>query len=447
MNKNNMSPDEPADILIVDDTPANLRLLSMILSRKGYRVRKAISPHLALNAVELSLPHLILLDINMPEMNGYQVCSKLKANPQTREVPIIFISALDDVFDKIKAFEVGGNDYITKPFQDAEVLIRVEHQLKLRSLQMELLDKNRILEQTLTELKQAQNHIIQNEKMVSLGQLVAGVCHEINNPVNFISGNLIYVKTYVKQLLGLLQQYRQALGSIPKEIQQLEEDIELDFLVEDFPKLVSSMQGGAERIRKIVESLRNFSRLDEAELKSVDLHEGLESTLMMLGHRLEPCGDRRGITVIKNYAQLPFVRCYAAQLNQVFMNLLTNAIDALESGSRHPHSLPNSDDEGAIGPCAPAPTLWINTAQPTENTVTISIADNGPGMSPELQQQAFDPFFTTKQVGYGTGLGLSISYQIVVEGHRGTLDCQSLPGMGTTFTLGLPIQPSPDRPK
>jgi signal transduction histidine kinase len=446
MNKNNTSP-EPSDILIVDDTPANLRLLSIILTRKGYRVRKALTPMMALNAVELSLPHLILLDINMPEMNGYQVCSKLKGNPTTREIPIIFISALDDVFDKIKAFEVGGNDYITKPFQEAEVLVRVEHQLKLRSLQMELLHKNRVLEQTLTELKQVQNHIIQNEKMVSLGQLVAGVCHEINNPVNFISGNLTYVKTYVKQLLGLLHEYRQALGSIPPELQQLEEEIELDFLIEDFPKLVLSMEGGAERIRRIVESLRNFSRLDEAELKSVDLHEGLESTLMMLGHRLEPSGDRPGITIIKNYAQLPLVRCYAAQLNQVFMNLLTNAIDALESRPPHPQSPPNSQDKGAIGPEPPAPTIWINSAQPTENTVTISIADNGPGMTLELQQQAFDPFFTTKEVGYGTGLGLSISYQILVEGHGGTLNCQSLPGRGTTFTLGLPIQCPPKPPK
>lgn len=446
MNKNNTSP-EPSDILIVDDTPANLRLLSIILTRKGYWVRKALTPHLALNAVDLSLPHLILLDINMPDMNGYQVCEKLKANPKTREVPIIFISALDDVFDKIKAFEVGGNDYITKPFQEAEVLVRVEHQLKLRSLQIELLDKNRVLEQTLTELKQAQTHLIQNEKMVSLGQLVAGVCHEINNPVNFISGNLTYVKTYVKQLLGLVHEYRQALGSIPPEIQQLEEEIELEFLVEDFPKLVRSMQGGSERIRFIVESLRNFSRLDEAELKSVDLHEGLESTLMMLGHRLEQSGDRPRITVIKNYAQLPLVQCYAAQLNQVFMNLLTNAIDALESGPRPPTSLPNSPEEGAIGPEPPAPTIWINSAQSTENTVTLSIADNGPGMTPELQQQAFDPFFTTKQVGYGTGLGLSISYQIVVEGHGGTLDCQSLPGNGTTFTLGLPIQGPQEPPK
>ncbi|AFY82969.1 hybrid sensor histidine kinase/response regulator [Oscillatoria acuminata] len=446
MNKNNPSP-EPADILIVDDTAANLRLLSIILTRNGYRVRKALTPHLALNAVEASLPHLILLDINMPEMNGYQVCEKLKSNPITREIPIIFISALDDIFDKIKAFEVGGNDYITKPFQEAEVLVRVDHQLKLRSLQMELLAKNRVLEQTLTELKQVHNQLIQNEKMVSLGQLVAGVCHEINNPVNFISGNLTYVKTYVKQLLGLIQKYRQALGSIPPEIEQFEEEIELEFLVEDFPKLVISMEGGSERIRTIVESLRNFSRLDEAELKSVDLHEGLESTLMMLGHRLERSGDRPGITVIKNYTQLPLVRCYAAQLNQVFMNLLTNAIDALESGSRPPRSLPNRQDQDAIGPEPPSPTIWINTAQPTENTVTISIADNGPGMTPELQQQAFDPFFTTKQVGYGTGLGLSISYQIVVEGHGGTLDCQSFPGTGTTFTLGLPLQCPKNPPK
>ncbi len=446
MTLNNTSP-EPSDILLVDDTPANLRLLSIILTRQGYRVRKALTPDLALNAVELSLPHLILLDINMPEMNGYEVCAKLKANPKTREIPIIFISALDDVFDKIKAFEVGGNDYITKPFQEAEVLVRVEHQLKLRSLQMELLDKNRALEQTLMDLKQVQAHLIQNEKMVSLGQLVAGLCHEINNPVNFISGNLLYVKTYAKQLLGLIQAYRQTLGSVPDTIKELEEEIELDFLVEDLPKLVISMQGGAERIRTIVESLRNFSRLDEAELKSVDLHEGLESTLMMLGHRLEGSGDRPGITVIKNYTQLPLVRCYAAQLNQVFMNLLTNAIDALQSSDRPPQSLPHTHHPAAIDPARPSPTIWINTAQSPNNTISISIADNGPGMTPELQQQVFDPFFTTKQVGYGTGLGLSISYQIVVEGHGGTLDCESLPGTGTTFTIQLPIQCRPDPPK
>lgn len=443
----NLSSPEPPDILVVDDTPANLRLLSIILTQKGYQVRKAVMPHLALKAVELSLPDLILLDINMPQMNGYEVCSQLKANPLTRDIPIIFISALDDVFDKIKAFEVGGNDYITKPFEDAEVLVRVEHQLKLRSLQLEILNKNQVLEQTLTELKQAQNHIIQSEKMVSLGQLVAGVCHEINNPVNFIDGNLTYVKNYAKSLLELLQKYRQSLGSIPRKLQEFEEEIELEFLIEDFPKLVLSMQGGSERIRTIVESLRNFSRLDEAELKSVDLHEGLESTLMMLGHRLERTDDRPGITLIKNYTPLPLVLCYAAQLNQVFMNLLTNAIDALQFRYSPPNSLPNSPNDGAIASEPPSPTIWIHTAQPTKNTVTISITDNGPGMTPELQRQAFDPFFTTKQVGYGTGLGLSISYQIIVEGHGGTLDCQSRPGTGTTFTLGLPIQCRQNRHK
>jgi signal transduction histidine kinase len=432
MDKKNPMGSELADLLIVDDTPANLRLLSIILTRQGYQVRKAITPYLALNAVERNLPALILLDINMPEMNGYQLCEKLKENPNTREVPIIFISALDDVFDKIKAFEAGGDDYITKPFQEAEVLIRVKHQLKLRSLQLELVHKNQVLEGTLSDLKQAQNQLIQNEKMVSLGQLVAGVCHEINNPVNFISGNLGYVQDYAQHLLQLLQLYRQALGSPPPEIQEFEEQIELDFLAEDLPKLLQSMKGGTNRIQVIVESLRNFSRLDESELKPVDLHEGLDSTLMMLGHRLEAQGDRPGITVIKQYEQLPRVRCYAAQINQVFMNLLSNAIDAFEGSDRQGPSLPTTQ-------AIPSPTISIKTACPTPDRVTLSITDNGPGMTPELQQQIFNPFFTTKQVGYGTGLGLSISYQIVVEGHGGTLDCQSSPGNGTTFILGLPI--------
>ncbi len=444
MNQNKISV-ETADILIVDDTPANLRLLSIILTTEGYNVRKAISPHLAIKAVELNLPDLIVLDINMPEMNGYEVCEQLKANQRTRGIPIIFISALDDAFDKIKAFEVGGADYITKPFQEAEVLVRVEHQLKLRSLQIQLLNKNQVLENALTDLKKVQNQLIQNEKMVSLGQLVAGVCHEINNPVNFISGNISYVKKYSENLLKLLSLYRQSLKPISEEIQEFEEEFEIEFLVEDFPKLVVSMQGGTDRIRTIVEALRNFSRLDEAELKTVDLYEGLDSTLMMLAHRLEKKGDRPGITVIKNYTQLPLVRCYAAQINQVFMNLLSNAIDAVGSGDRRP--LQNSDQPRLPQEKSFLPTIWINTARPTENTVTISIADNGPGMTPEFQQQVFDPFFTTKEVGYGTGLGLSISYQIVVEGHQGTLDCESLPGTGTTFTLGLPIQFHQDTPK
>jgi len=287
------------------------------------------------------------------------------------------------------------------------------------------------LEQALQQLKQTQAQLIHSEKMSSLGQLVAGVAHEINNPVNFIYGNLTPAVAYIQDLMQALQLYQQRLPHPDDELAKTIETMELDFILQDLPRLLSSMQMGAERIRQIVLSLRTFSRLDESEVKSVDIHEGLDSTLMILQNRLKAKGNSPGIQVIKQYGDLPLVKCYAGQLNQVFMNILVNAIDALEQMA----------EESARGATL-IPNLTIHTeyseAGGSTPQVTIRIGDNGPGMSEAVKQHIFDPFFTTKQVGRGTGLGLSISHQIVVNRHQGQLVCRSAPGKGTEFEITIP---------
>jgi signal transduction histidine kinase len=285
------------------------------------------------------------------------------------------------------------------------------------------------LEKSLQELQQTQAQLVQAEKMSSLGQLVAGIAHEINNPVNFIYGNLKYAKVYTQSLLKLVHLYQQFYSNPVLEIQEYTEEIELGFLLNDLPKILSSMQVGAERISEIVLSLRNFSRLDEAEKKTVDIHQGLDSTLLILQNRFKNNINHPGIKVVKNYGNLPLVDCYAGQLNQVFMNIISNAIDALE----------NYNDKRTIAEIQANPNKITITTQVIETQCVIRIADNGSGMTEAVKERLFDPFFTTKPVGKGTGLGLSISYQIVVEKHRGTLRCISEPGQGTEFWIEIPL--------
>ncbi len=281
------------------------------------------------------------------------------------------------------------------------------------------------LEQTLQELQHTQMQMIQSEKMSGLGQLVAGIAHEINNPVNFIFGNVSHTTEYTKNILRLLELYQKHYPIPHSEIQEEAKAMDLEFLLEDLPKLTHSMRTGAERIQKIVVSLRNFSRMDEAEMKEVNIHEGIDSTLMILQHRLKAKPNSPSIEIVKAYGELPLVECYAGQLNQVFMNLLSNAIDALEEANTQNQLL--------------TPTITICTAQGESKQVVIKITDNGPGIPAHVKQRLFDPFFTTKPVGKGTGMGLSISYQIVAEKHKGTLQCISEPGQGSTFIVIIPI--------
>jgi PAS domain S-box-containing protein len=332
-----------------------------------------------------------------------------------------------------------------------ELVERKAAEAALRQSEAQLKEQATQLKQTLHELKQTQAQLIQSEKMSSLGQLVAGVAHEINNPVSFIYGNLAPASQYAKDLLNLLKLYQKYLPKPPEEIQEEADAIELDFLIEDLPKLLASMKMGADRIRDLVLSLRNFSRHDQAQKKPVDIHEGIDNTILILQHRLKEECSRPPIQIIKEYGDLPEVDCYAGQLNQVFMNLISNAIDALEeyNSKRSPEEINRDRSKITISTSLKNeqgsiknefdfinPSL-VNLAP---STVIIRISDNGPGIPEAIQQRIFDPFFTTKPVGQGTGLGLSISYQVVVERHGGQLKCVSTPGKGTEFIVEIPLQ-------
>lgn len=305
-----------------------------------------------------------------------------------------------------------------------ELEVRVEKRAE------ELQYKNIQLTQTLQRLQQAQIQLIQTEKMSSLGEMVAGIAHEINNPITFVKCNIEYVKEYSINLLDLVRLYQQYYMQPPEIIQTKIKDIDLEFIQEDFTKILQSIEVGTDRVEQIVKSLRNFSRLDEAEIKAVDIHEGIDGTLMILSHRLKAVDKNPHISIIKEYALLPMVECYPGLLNQVFMNILANAIDSL-----YEYNVQRTVDEIQDNPSE----IRICTHQLNESWIQIRIIDNGTGIPENIRDKLFNPFFTTKPVGQGTGLGLSISYQIIVDKHSGKLYCNSTQGKSTEFVIEVPI--------
>ncbi|TVR10005.1 MAG: hybrid sensor histidine kinase/response regulator [Phormidium sp. GEM2.Bin31] len=424
-----MSNPESDIILVVDDTPTNLAVLSEALSTAHYQVAVALDGETALEQVSYKPPHLILLDVMMPGIDGFETCRRLKANPDTADIPIIFTTALSDTVDKVKGLNLGAVDYITKPFQQEEVLARVKVHLELyhlnHRLESQVKERTAELSEALERLQQTQLQLVQNEKMSSLGQLVAGVAHEINNPVNFIHGNLIHAKEYIRDLLALVNLYQASTPAVNPEVQAFANAIDFDFLKEDLPKLVKSMEVGAGRIQGIISSLKNFSRMNDNEFNETNVKEGIESTLLILSNRIKAKSFRPQIEVRKSYGELPLIESCRGQLNQVFTNILSNAIDALDEAAV-------SQNPGWL------PYIEISTSVEGES-VAIAISNNGGSITPEVQEHLFDTFFTTKPQGKGTGMGLSISHQIITQTHGGRLSCE-VEGDRVCFLIEIPIQ-------
>lgn len=423
--------DSKESVLIVDDTIENLQLLSSILNEHSYEVRVAVNGVVALKSIQAILPDLILLDINMPQMDGYEVCRHLKQNPVTREIPVIFMSALNDAIDKVKAFSIGGVDYITKPFQVEEVLARIENQLRNTRLKKQLQqseaqerEKAQKLQEALQKIQDFQSQI-NTEKMFMLGKVVSGISCEISNPINFIIGNINHVNQYMVDLVELLDLYHKSLPDLPEEIQKKIEDIELDFIKSDFPKTLKSMKNGAKRIAETISSLQKFSGQDESSFKEIDLHECIENSLMILQYRIKEKTYRPAILIKRNYGELPLVECFVGHINQVFINILSHTIDGLETF--------NADLKMT------APEIKIKT-ELAGNNVRIVISDNGRGIEPNVLKRIFEPFFIPPNMSENTGLGLSIGHQIIVKNHHGKLNCASTPGQGTQFEIEIPIR-------
>ncbi|MEA5565040.1 response regulator [Anabaena sp. UHCC 0399] len=423
-------------ILVVDDTITNLEIISAELMAAGFTVATAINGEQAIQKIQFQLPDLILLDVMMPKMDGFETCKYLKANPVTQDIPVIFMTGITDTDSKVNGLNLGAVDYITKPFQKEEVLARIKTHLQLRNLtknlEQRVAERTAKLDNALRELQEFQVQLVKQEKMSVLGQLVTGIAHEINNPVSCIYGNLGHAFIYFQNMINLINLYQH---HYPEPIAQIQNEItamDLEYISSDLPNMISAMREGIQRIRDISSSLRIFSRADTENKVKCNIHEGIDSTLLILKHRLKGSENCPPIEIIKNYGDLPLIECFPGQLNQVFMNLLANAIDAIEESNTG-----RSIDEIQENSHQIIIQTILNT---NKNFVVIKIKDNGLGMSDEIQKKIFDHLFTTKAVGKGTGLGLSIAQQIIVQKHQGSLNVNSIIGKGSEFTITIPTE-------
>lgn len=415
-----MQPSEQSEIVIVDDITENLQILGDILQENGYKVRPFPTARLALEGINKKNPDLILLDINMPGMNGYDMCKILKENNNTKDIPVLFISALGDVKDKIHAFELGGQDYITKPFKVSEVIARVQTHLSLYKYQKQIEEKNNELERTILQLKNTQAQLIHAEKMSALGILANGLAHEINNPITSIQGNTIVFTEAFHELLKLWN----ALKSIDdiklqEKLTDLNRKLELNDLFQNLEEISQAILNASKRASGIIRNLIDFVRRDDNESILTDVNELVETSLKVINHQVQ-----KNITLKKKYDNIPKIVTSPAKVNQIFVNILMNAIQAIEM----------KDSDGAE-------TIEINTylsADEGKENIVVSISDSGIGITKKIQSKIFDPFFTTKEVGKGTGLGLSVSHSLA-EGIGGRIDFKSEPCKGSEFRIYLPV--------
>jgi signal transduction histidine kinase len=420
-------------ILLVDDNPNNLKVLLEAIRQCGWKPLVATDGESAIEQTEYAVPDLILLDVMMPGIDGFETCRRLKANSITKNIPVIFISALSDSIDKVKGLEIGAVDYITKPFQQEEVITRLKLHLKIshltRTLEQRVQERTAELTQSLQELQQTQLQMIQSEKMSALGNLVAGIAHEMNNPLGFISASLKQFQLNINDIVTHLELYQKNFPSPSEEIINHNDEIDLSYCVEDSFKMLDSMIVACDRIISISNSLRAFSRSDREYKQPFNLHEGIDSTILILQHRLKANEKRPAIEVFKDYGNLPLVECFSGQINQVFMNILANAIDALDA----------SNTNRIFTEIIEHPNRITITTLAVAQQIKVIIADNGVGMSEDIKQHIFDYLFTTKEVNKGTGLGLAIAKQIICNKHNGEIDCSSVSGEGTKFIITLPI--------
>lgn len=418
------------EILVVDDSEFNLLLMSDILVKAGYKVRTASSGELALESIAIKKPDMILLDVNMPGISGYVVCQKIKGNKSNKDIPVIFVSALTESEDKITGFNSGGVDFISKPFNPKEVLVRVKTHLNLRRLQKQLIEKNIELEDALETLKVLQMKLIQEDKMASIGQLSAGIAHEINNPLGFVASNFSTLKKYNGKIRECISEYRKFIESVQvstsevvydeiDRIKSLEEKNKIEYILSDLEELYNDTYNGLDRIKKIVVTLKNFVHESNADtFEDYNLNQGIKDTLEISRNEL-----KYNIAIkTKLNDTLPLIKAKTSEINQVLLNIIINAA----------HSIKEKFELDVGG------SIAITTFNDKKFVYCI-IEDNGVGILEKNITKIFNPFFTTKKVGKGAGLGLSISYDIIVNKHNGNIEVESKALQGAKFILTLPI--------
>ncbi|MEM1168035.1 MAG: response regulator [Cyanobacteria bacterium P01_H01_bin.35] len=445
-----MNQNKEYTIMIVDDQEMNLKLMSNLLKISGFNVVAAEDGEMALEKLKNGLPDLILLDVRMPGINGFEICRRLQSSETTKNIPVIFMTSISASEEKIRGLKLGAVDYIVKPFKPEEILARINIHLRLQEeiqertkaqielqkakveLEERVKERTAELSQSLANLQETKIQLIKSEQMSSIGELISGIAHELNNPVSIVVGNIALAETYLQGIINHIQLYQKEFPKPGSTIEEDAEKMDIDFLIEELPKMLSSIKLASERISETSVSLRSFARADSMSKVPFDINDAIESNLKILQHRFKANNQRPDIEIVKNYGDLPKINCYPHALNQVFINLLVNAINSLEEYN-------NKKDLTYHEILQNPNRITITTSVIESYGVEILIADNGLGMLAHLKDKLSEVFEGAKPGNKINRLDLSLNHLIIVERHRGKLECNSLPKQGTEFVIKLPI--------